>query len=62
MTAPSYFRRRAALAPSLPKAVRVFFGKWEIVFRDFAAAAAFLMFAFAARFCRSVAMVQDGMR
>jgi hypothetical protein len=47
---------RVAFAPSFPSAVRVCFGKWAIVFRFFAAAAAFLIFAFAAVRCFSVAM------
>ena len=39
---------RAAFAPSLPRAVRVFLGKCAIVFFLRAALAAFLMFRFAA--------------
>jgi hypothetical protein len=41
----------AALAPSLPRAVRVFFGRCAIVFFRRAALAAFLMFRFAATRC-----------
>ena len=44
----------AASAPFLPSAVRVFSGKCEIVFLDFAAAAALLMFCLAALRCFSV--------
>ncbi len=46
----------AAFAPSLPSAVRVFFGRWAIVFFFFAAAAAFLIFPFAAVRCFCVLM------
>jgi len=42
---------RAALAPSLPSAVRVFFGKCATVLFRCAALAAFLMFRFAATRC-----------
>ena len=42
---------RAALAPSLPRAVRVFFGRCAIVLFRRAARAAFLMFRFAAARC-----------
>jgi hypothetical protein len=48
--------RFAAAAPFLPSAVLVFFGNLEIVFFAFAAAAAFLMFFFAAVRCADVAM------
>jgi hypothetical protein len=41
----------AASAPFSPNAVRVFAGKWEMVFLDFAAAAAFLIFFLAAARC-----------
>jgi hypothetical protein len=44
----------AASAPFLPNAVRVFTGKWEMVFLDFAAVAAFLIFFLAAARCFSV--------
>jgi hypothetical protein len=44
----------AASAPFLPNAVRVFAGKWEMVFLDFATAAAFLIFFLAAARCFSV--------
>jgi hypothetical protein len=44
----------AASAPFLPNAVRVFAGKWEMVFLDLAAVAAFLMFFLAAARCFSV--------
>jgi hypothetical protein len=44
----------AASAPFLPNAVRVLAGKWEMVFLDFAAVAAFLMFFLAAARCFSV--------
>jgi hypothetical protein len=42
---------RAALAPSLPSAVRVFFGRWATVLFRRAALAAFLIFRFAAARC-----------
>jgi hypothetical protein len=42
---------RAALAPSLPSAVRVFFGKYATVLFRRAALAASLMFRFAATRC-----------
>ncbi len=42
---------RAAFAPFLPRAVRVFLGKCAIVFFRRAALAAFLMFRFAAVRC-----------
>jgi len=42
---------RAALAPSLPRAVRVFFDKCSIVLFRRAALAAFLMFRFAVACC-----------
>jgi hypothetical protein len=42
----------------LPSAVRVFFGSFAIVRFRFAADAAFLMFRFAAVFCRDVAMAE----
>jgi hypothetical protein len=48
----SFFR--AALAPSLPRAVRVLFDKCAIVLFCRAALAAFLMFRFAAARCFSV--------
>jgi hypothetical protein len=47
---------RAAFAPSLPKAVRVLFGKWAMVFFRLAAVAAFLIFRRAAVRCLVVAM------
>jgi len=48
---------RAALAPSLPRAVRVFPGRRAIVFFRRAALAAFLMFRFAAARCFRVVTV-----
>jgi hypothetical protein len=42
---------RAALAPSLPRAVRVFLGRCATVLLRRAALAAFLMFRFAAALC-----------
>jgi hypothetical protein len=48
--------RAAAFAPSFPSAVRVFFGRREIVFFRLAALAAFLMFLRAAAFCFVVAI------
>jgi hypothetical protein len=48
--------RLAAFAPSLPSAVRVFFGSFEMVFFLFAARAAFLMFFRAADFCLELAI------
>lgn len=51
--------RLAILAPCLPSAVRVFFGSFAMVFLRLAAAAAFLMFFRAARFCLDVAMTRS---
>ena len=48
---------RAALAPSLPRAVRVFLGRRAIVFFRRAALAAFLMFRFAAARCFRVVTI-----
>jgi hypothetical protein len=48
--------RLAALAPSLPSAVRVFLGNREMVRFRLAALTAFLMFFRAAAFCFVVAM------
>jgi hypothetical protein len=48
--------RRAAFAPSLPRAVRVFFGKLAMVFFLLAAFAAFLMLVRAAAFCFELVM------
>jgi hypothetical protein len=48
---------RAALAPSLPRAVRVFLGRRAIVFFRRAAFAAFLMFRFAAARCFRVVTI-----
>src|SRR5207302_11102841 len=49
--AGGYFFRRAAFAPSLPRAVRVFAGRCATVRFRFAAAAAFLTFRRAAVRC-----------
>jgi hypothetical protein len=48
---------RAALAPSLPRAVRVFLGRRAIVFLRRAALVAFLMFRFAAARCFRVVTI-----
>ncbi len=48
---------RAALAPSLPRAVRVFFDKCAIVLFRRAALSAFLMFRFAAARCFRVVTI-----
>jgi hypothetical protein len=52
--------RRATLAPCLPSAVRVRFGRLEIVRLRWAAEAAFLTLRRAADFCLDVAMVFSG--
>jgi hypothetical protein len=51
---------RAALAPSFPRAVRVFFAKFATVLFNLAAVAAFLMFRFAAARCFLVVMFFAG--
>jgi hypothetical protein len=48
------------LAPSFPKAVRVFAGKWEMVRFLFAAAAAPAIFLRAAARCLREAMIEKG--
>jgi hypothetical protein len=53
----AFFFLFAALAPSLPSAVRVFFGRFATVRFFLAALAAFLMFFLAALRCLAVAMV-----
>jgi hypothetical protein len=49
--------RFAAFAPSFPKAVRVFVGKWEIVRFLFAATAALAIFLRVAARCLREAMI-----
>jgi len=53
---------RALLAPSLPRAVRVFLGRCAIVFFRLAARAAFLMFRFAAARCFLVVTIAGSSR
>lgn len=53
----AYRFRLAAFAPSLPSAVRVFFGRLAIVRLRLAACAAFLMFRRAAALCFDEAML-----